>query len=617
MRSEESGTEAWERYGAFLRTQAEEAGMSARDIAEAFAAADRPGNGTTCSKSHIDRLFNGRAKPKPPAPFTIEFLGITGQATRLTQQEHRRRCDVALSLLRTAMAKPPAAPTPRTNGDDTAAALRLERDLARKERDLAQALHAETRLRYALRDAEILLMTLCQITGALREIIAGNDVRALRSSEGQGLARLRDETHRAVTHKATAQQEADLVTARMRVLEDLWDRARAEIRRLALHPDAAALTLPGTSSSAPPRPVPVADVFTQLALDDIAAALRKAHEVNSREEEAVRELHRAFGGDDGFLQPEDELTVLLTSTRFADHTARASAVPALTSTWRHEAAAREAVMRLATDPDVSVRQYAVDGLAEAWPGHPAVRDTLLRVAGDGDATVRHSVAEALRQGWPGDFATRDVILRLTDDANDHVRRSAVSAITGGWPGDPSARDVVLRLCSDREPDVRGGALEELAKGWPGDRAARDAVVRGSQDESTVVRTAALMALGRGWGGDPAAREAVWQLADEPGYRGRAVDVLAKGWPGDPRALRGVLRLAGDELASTRAAAASALADGWPGDPSAEDAVIRLAGDAHTDVRPQCRVGDHRRLARRPGRPRRRPATGRGPGGDRP
>ncbi|RSS34162.1 hypothetical protein EF912_37000, partial [Streptomyces sp. WAC07061] len=241
-------TEAWQRYGAFLRTQAAEAGMGPRDVEQAFREAavrepDRNIGEMKCSKSHIDRLYSAQAKPSPPLEFTLQFLRIANKAARLTQQEHARRCEEARSLLRAAMAPPRPA-----SDENDAASLRhqrdlalTQRDLALVQRDLAEATGTETRLRYALRDAEFLLMTLFQITGALREIIAGNDVRALRAADARELARLRDETRQAETYKTTAQQEADRVIARRLTLEQLWDRARADLQRLSQHPDISEL----------------------------------------------------------------------------------------------------------------------------------------------------------------------------------------------------------------------------------------------------------------------------------------------------------------------------------------------------------------------------------------
>ncbi|MFB7212755.1 hypothetical protein [Streptomyces sp. NPDC056255] len=167
------------------------------------------------SKSHIDRLFKARTDPVPPWPFTLQFLKITSPAAGITHEEHKRRCNQARALLQamTEPTTPPPAqlPAPRTattdqhEDRDTVAVLRLEVELER-------ARHTETRLRYALRDHDVLQSTLLQIISTLREIIAGNDAweaHALADARLDEAARLRDETYRALQHKATAQQEAE------------------------------------------------------------------------------------------------------------------------------------------------------------------------------------------------------------------------------------------------------------------------------------------------------------------------------------------------------------------------------------------------------------------------
>ncbi|MEU9717219.1 hypothetical protein [Streptomyces sp. NPDC047976] len=240
-----SDSEAWQRYGDFLRAQAAEAGMGPRDIEQAFREAairepERRIGEMKCSKSHIDRLYSAQARPQPPVPFTLQFLRITNKVAGLTQQEHDRRCEEARSLLRAAMTPAPL-PVQRTHDGEDLASLRHQRDLALAQRDLAEAGATETRLRYALRDAEFLLLTLFQIAGALREIIAGNDARALRSTDARELTRVRHESRRAEAYKSTAQEEADRAIARKVTLEQLWDRARADLQRLSQHPDVSEL----------------------------------------------------------------------------------------------------------------------------------------------------------------------------------------------------------------------------------------------------------------------------------------------------------------------------------------------------------------------------------------
>lgn len=261
-------------YAEFLQKQATEAGMNPRKIEDAFKEAQRrqdeltaqgatgkpteppmhPISAMSYSKSHIERLFKAQTDPVPPWPFTLQFLKITSPAAGITHDEHKRRCDHARALLQamTEPTVPPPAqlPAPRTSTMDqpeTFAVLRLEVELER-------ARHTETRLRYALRDHDVLQSTLLQIISTLREIIAGNDAReahALADARHDEAAHLRDETHRALQHKATAQQEADRTATRMRGLEDLWTRVRAEAQRLALQPGAVNIAPPIPSQARP------------------------------------------------------------------------------------------------------------------------------------------------------------------------------------------------------------------------------------------------------------------------------------------------------------------------------------------------------------------------------
>ncbi|MEU9570412.1 hypothetical protein AB0D62_11060 [Streptomyces massasporeus] len=75
--------------------------------------------------------------------------------------------------------------------------------------------------------------------------------------------------------KRTAQEEADLATARIRVLEAAWEQARAEVSRLRMYPDTADLIRPLSDTEPRQSPLPE-DLLAQPALDDIATALDKA-----------------------------------------------------------------------------------------------------------------------------------------------------------------------------------------------------------------------------------------------------------------------------------------------------------------------------------------------------
>ncbi|MEU2289029.1 HEAT repeat domain-containing protein [Streptomyces sp. NPDC013178] len=596
-------------FADFLRTQAAEAGMGADKIAKAFVAAARqqhehleaqreagqeveppahPISKMAASKSHIDRLFKGQAHPKPPLPFTLQFLRITNRAAGLSAEEHRSRCERARSLLQAIMdtpEPPPPARLPATGNDtvehreDAVAVLRLEVDLER-------ARHAETRLRYALRDHDVLLSTLLQIISTLREIIAGNDIRELQVRQAPAeLARVRDETRQALDHKATAQQEADRAAARMSILEDLWNRARAEAQRLASHPDAAGLALSHLDPQLAPQPFLASELLTRPALDDIGAALAKAHEVNLREEKAVQELRSAITPQAGPLEPDEELTVLITATRLTDPAARRTALTTLVSSWAHDSVAREAVLRLADDPNEGVRIAAIEALAEGWPGDPDIREAVLRYIDDLDEKVQWAAVKAMAEGWPGDHVGWKAVLRLTWDRDKNARRVAVEALAKGWRDEPAALERVLALTRSRDANVQEVAFAALARGWPGNPAARNAVLSRATSRDWPTRRAAIHALAEGWA-DGVALRTVTRLSKDQHTDTRrvAVEALAKGWPGDPVVLRTLLHLTKHPDWTTRRTAVYALADGWPKDSDARRAVIGLTADMDENVR---------------------------------
>ncbi|MER5347120.1 HEAT repeat domain-containing protein [Streptomyces mirabilis] len=596
-------------FADFLHAQAAEAGMGADKIAKAFEAAARqqqeqlkvrreagqtveppahPISEMAASKSHIDRLFKGQAHPKPPLPFTLQFLKITNLTAGLSAEEHRSRCERARSLLQ-AIRDTPAPLLPvrllatdnetEEHREDAVAVLRLEVDLER-------ARHTETRLRYALRDHDVLLSTLLQIVSMLREIIADNDIRELRARRIPiELARVRDETRQALDHKATAQQEADRATARIRILEDLWNRARAEAQRLASHLDAADSPLSHLDPQQAPQPLLASELLTRPALDDIGAALAKAHEVSLREEKAVQELQSAITPQDGPLEPDEELSVLINATRLSDPAARRTALTALVNSWSHDPVAKEAVLRLADDLNEGVRIAAVEALAEGWPGDPDVRETVLRHIDDLDEKVRWTAVKALAEGWPGDHVGWTAVLRLAQDHHKDARRAAVEALAKGWKGETAALERVLDLTSDRDANVRETAFAALAKGWPGNPAARRVVLDRTNFRDWHTRRTAIHALAEGWADNGALRTLTRLSTDRhTDTRRVAVEALAKGWPGDPVALQTVLRLTAHPDWTTRRTAVYALADGWPKDSEARQVVIGLTADIDENVR---------------------------------
>ncbi|MFF0685555.1 HEAT repeat domain-containing protein [Streptomyces albogriseolus] len=441
-------------FAEFLRRQAKQSGLKVRDIAEIFeqearreedAAADgsrslpeHPIRKMAFSKSHIARLFAAQALPNPPWPFTLQFLRITSRAAGLTKAEHQERCTEARDLL-SAIAESPkvvAAPVPASSSDASSHTTHEAVVALQHEVELERARHTETRLRYALRDAQFLATTLWRIISALRDIICDHDALVARAQHGHASAatldRLLAETEQALAHRRTAQEEVDLATARIRVLEVTWEQARAEVSRLLMHPEAADLIRPASDAASSQGLLP-ADLLSQPTLDDIATALDKARALNNQEERTARDLQRSLTSASP-LQPDDERAVLLAATK-------------LTSNW-------------------PAQQAAVEGLAQGWSGDVEARDALIRLTHADAYPVRHTAAQGLAQGWSGDVEARDALIRLTQDNYQIVRGAAAVALGQGWSGDTEARDALIPLTEDAVPEVRGAAVTVLLRGWP-------------------------------------------------------------------------------------------------------------------------------------------------------
>ncbi|MFF0737054.1 HEAT repeat domain-containing protein [Streptomyces chartreusis] len=441
-------------FADFLQRQAKQSGLKVREIAELFEQEARReeqaaegGSGSlpehpirkmSFSKSHLARLFKAQALPNPPWPFTLQFLRMTSRTAGLTKEEHQERCAEARELLRAIAALPKTAALPEPDqSSDVGSHSPHEAVVAlQHEVELERARHTETRLRYALRDAQFLATTLWRIISALRDIICDHDTLVARAQHGHpdpdALDQLRSETRQALTHKRTAQEQVDLATARIRVLEAAWEQARAEVSRLLFHPDTADL-MSVPSGTAPSQSLLPEDLLAQPTLDDIATALDRAQALNTQEERTARDLQRSLASASP-LQPDDERAVLLAATK-------------LTS-------------------NALAQQAAADGLAQGWSGDTEACDALIRLTHAEDYGVRRTAAEALAQGWPGDAKARDALIRLTNDKAQIVRGAAAVALGQGWSGDVEARDAVMPLIEDPVREVRGAAAYVLQQSWP-------------------------------------------------------------------------------------------------------------------------------------------------------
>ncbi|MFI9247221.1 HEAT repeat domain-containing protein [Streptomyces sp. NPDC053086] len=572
-------------YANFLQRQAREAGLGARDISERFARAredakaakadhgsrsEPPISTMACSKSHIDRLLKAQALPSPLWPFTLQFLRITNRAAGLSAEEHRKRCIQARALVNAIQdaPQPQITRTPARSDDTTAGDNTPEETIAtlRLEVDLERARHTETRLRYALRDSQVLMATLWTIISALRDIISSHHALEARvyhtSGDPAELARLRSETQQALAHKRTGHEEAHRVAARMRRLEESWERARAELHRLSLDPGAFDLVPLPCGHALSPQPVLPQDLLASSVLDDIAAALNKAKSLNDQEELEACALQQTLMPT-APLQSEDELAILVAATR-------------------------DALFRLTNDDDTGIRARAVQALAESWPDHPDVGELTLRIVRDDNDRVRKSATRGLARVYPGDAGARDTLIHLAkNDRYYGVRCSAVDGLAKSWPGDSEVAKELLGLTRDEHARVRKTAVCALATGWPNDAGIAETLVKLIFDfSSDGVRDSARVGLRAAWPRAAAVRDALRRLARSNRYPHRALAASLWGdlGRGHTEAREVLVHLTFDEHPSVRHDALFEIFENWLYDPIVPDVLLRLTTDPDEMIR---------------------------------
>ncbi|MFJ6012428.1 HEAT repeat domain-containing protein [Streptomyces sp. NPDC092952] len=507
-----------------------------------------------CSKSHFDRLLKGGV-PTPSKVFLRHFLATTSRAGGLSAQEYSARFATACALLAAVYESGADAereqmhlvrrlePSPPAELADPVAVLRLEVELER-------ARHAETRLNYALQNAQFLVRTLWNIINALRVIIIEHDTeRAHALHEGadpRQVAKLHNETRLALAHKHTAQREADRATLRIRELEKLWEQARTDVQRLALHPHAAHLAQDGAGGQQPaPSALPV-DLLSQPALDDIADALAKARAVNTTEENVAHELKRFLSPTEAFSE-DDEFAILLAATRMPDAEVRATALKTLVVRRPEHPEVTQALLRMAEDDDSKVQNLAIRALSDTYPGNPDVRALFLGMLPHRCERINEAVAGALAVHWAGDPGVMEAITALADSEHIAAQIAAIKAFASGWPGDPVCRDAIIRLLHTHSiSHMNITAIKALGEKWSHDAVAGSALCclartssRGMEMDS-IVEMAIVDAFETGWPELPEVRSTLIAFAD----RGRtsavgtaAMYVLTQRWPDDPEICR--------------------------------------------------------------------------------
>ncbi|MFJ6309018.1 HEAT repeat domain-containing protein [Streptomyces althioticus] len=621
----------YEALGAFLRRQAENGGMGPRDIEQCFTElaaeeaqaieAGAPAQSDllskmSFSKSHIDRLYRGRASLPSPR-FVKIFLQITHRAAGLPRERHLALWNEARDLLAAASARPrrrgeSAVPTRATSQaqDSALANLQLQLQLERAHRN-------QDKLRWALSDAQLLMNTLLQIISALRDIIADLDARqahALRMGTSQAhLAATDEQRDEAFSHKHKAEVQLDRVSQRRRALETLWEHARAELARLSLHPAITAVEPAYNETSQAPVALHQ-DLLARPALDDIANALARIDVLNTRHDQTTRDiLHDlAVSAEGDGATPNPGTNVLVTDNSDAsgmdavpDVVRYAAEVPQLlepmerTLPYNRETASPAPRAIQETQGQVNRNslqaQYrtTTDSGKAVSGGDVEVRAALFNAArGDESSDVRIKMLRRLADSYPGDQEVRVALFNAARGDEEFLARvEALKQLADNYPGDQEVRDALFNAAQgDKNFIVRRTALERLADNYPGDQEVRVALFYAARgDESSDVRIKMLRRLADSYPGDQEVRVALFNAArgdEEFLARVEALEQLADNYPGDQEVRDALFNAAqGDRDFIVRRTALERLADNYPGDQEVRVALFYAArGDESSDVR---------------------------------
>jgi hypothetical protein len=508
-------------FGRYLQAQAKEAGLSAREITQRFkeraeeeANSPSQGQGRVAtstnnlrfSKSHLDRLFKGTAS-LPPKEFVRVYLEITSAAGSLSLERHKQAVTKAETLLleahrfRRSTNSGDLSKTAQEPAEHALATLQVRLELER-------TLHIESRLRWALGDAQFLITTLMQIIGTLRNIIQDLDASSIR--DPHGVSTLREhQREEAFSQKRNAELQLSLATERRTLLENLWDQAHANIHRLSSHPDVADIPLLPDAPVMPQQPLLA--VHTESTLTDIATALDKVQEVNGTEGRQAREWQHELTST-GQLNEDAELRTLVACTRLADADTRRTALRALVRSWPDELETRDALIRMTQDENNDIQDFATESLIELWPEDSDSLNAIVKVAAARRPIVQLIAVSGLAKRWRGNTVARDALVNLAQSGSNFTREIAAQGLGIGWPGDSTAHGALLRLAMDEHTWLT--ALESLHDGWPGDAGLRTALVTLSRSSNASVRCTSADMLGRGWLNDPDATAALLALMSD-------------------------------------------------------------------------------------------------------
>ncbi len=494
--------------GQFLQAQATAAGLSARQIAQRFeervgqeagartkatGPEGAPTNGMRFSKSHLDRLFKGQAR-LPTKEFIRAFLEVTSLAAGISRDRHKQLAMRAEALLAEAQR---ANRSEISRNRPSVAANPIEQSVAtlQIQLELERTLHLESKLRWALNDAQFLITTLLQMVSALRNIIQDIDTAKIRGLHNEGNLR-GNQRKEAFSQKEAAESQLSLANERRMLLENLWDQAHANINRLSSHPDVAHIPPLPDAPIFPQQPL--LDVHTQSTLTDIATALDRVQEVNELNGRQAREWQQELTRSDKFDQNE-EMRVLIACTRLADSETRRTALRALIRGWPEGIETRDTLVRMTDDENSDIQELAITSLIELWPEDSESLLTLVRAAARERPIIQLLAISGLAKNWRGNRVARDALVDLTQNGSRFSREIAAQGLGVGWPGDTVARDTLLQLALDEHTWLT--ALEGLHDGWADDVRLRRTLVKLSRSSDAGVRRTTAGMLGKGWLGD--------------------------------------------------------------------------------------------------------------------
>lgn len=127
------------------------------------------------------------------------------------------------------------------------------------------------------------------------------------------------------------------------------------------------------------------------------------------------------------------------------------------------AAAVEAILPLAADPDTQTRRAVVGALQRLGADSPAALALFARAADDPEVDVHHTALRALSAAGPAAAEAIPAVIRATRHANEFTRVMALEALAVIGPQSEAARQALAAALEDPEASVREAAVKAMTK----------------------------------------------------------------------------------------------------------------------------------------------------------